>query len=108
MSVRKSQNYKKIFGTSGRPRLSVFRSNKAIYAQAIDDEKGMTILEADSGKVEVKSKKPIEIAFLVGELLAKEANVKKITSIVFDRGSYRYHGQVKAVAEGVRKGGIKI
>lgn len=80
-----------------RPRLSVFRSNKAIYAQVIDDGKGKTLVEAHG-----------QAAGSVGEALAKKALTKKVKEVVFDRGSYRYHGRVKALAEGARKGGLKF
>lgn len=100
-----------IKGTSERPRLSVFRSNKRIYAQLVDDSKGITLLSASnrevrSKKLEVKDKK--EAAFGVGKILAKKALEKGINSVVFDRGGYKYHGRVKALAEGVRQGGLKF
>jgi len=107
----------KIFGTADRPRLCVFRSHNHIYAQLIDDEKGRTILSA--GDFELKKSKSktkdnkrqskkTEVAFEVGELIAKKAQEKKIQKVVFDRGGYRYHGRVKALAEGARKGGLKF
>lgn len=80
-----------------RPRLSVFRSNKVVYAQIINDDKGVTLVEAHG-----------QTAGLVGEALAKKALVKKVKEVVFDRGPYRYHGRVKALAEGARKGGLKF
>ncbi|MEK7537128.1 MAG: 50S ribosomal protein L18 [Patescibacteria group bacterium] len=86
-------------GTSERPRFSVFRSNKRIYAQLIDDFRGMTLLNGSNVKTS---------AFKVGETLAKKALEKGINSVVFDRGGYKYHGQVKALAEGARKGGLKF
>jgi len=82
-----------------RPRISVFRSNKYIYAQVINDEKGQTLASAKADGTE---------AFSVGEALAKKAKAKKITKVVFDKGGYKYHGQVKAVAEGARKGGLEF
>jgi large subunit ribosomal protein L18 len=91
----------KIRAVGKRPRLSVFRSNKFIYAQIIDDEKGKTLVSS-SGK------KATKLAFGVGEELAKLAKGKKIAKVVFDRGSYRYHGRVKALAEGARKGGLNF
>jgi len=102
----------KISGTGKVPRLCVFRSNKHIYAQLIDDEKGKTLLavsdlEFKKTKSAVKGKK-IDMAYKVGELIAKKALEQKIEKIVFDRGGYKYHGRVKAVAEGVRKGGLKF
>ena len=88
-----------IKGTSERPRLSVFRSNKRIYAQLIDDSKGATMLSAG----DIKSS-----ALKIGESLAKKALEKGIEAVVFDRGGYKYHGQIKAWAEGARKGGLKF
>jgi large subunit ribosomal protein L18 len=121
----------KIKGTAKRPRLSVFRSNKHIYTQLIDDEKGHTLvsasdLELDRGKQRraqrksVKSvsksaesiskslKSKIETAKEVGRLIAKKALEKKIKQVVFDRGGYKYHGRVKALAEGAREEGLKF
>lgn len=98
---RKRRVRAKVFGTPNRPRLSVFRSNKYIYAQIINDEKGKTLASA-GGKATVNE------ASLVGETLAKKAKVKKITKVVFDKGGYKYHGRVKAVAEGARKGGLEF
>ena len=97
-----------IKGTSERPRLSVFRSNEHIYAQLIDDAKGATLLSAKDTEVKKKTIKKIEIAGQVGENLAKKALAKGITAAVFDRGGYKYHGRVRALAESVRKGGLKI
>lgn len=88
-----------------RYRVSVFRSNKAIYAQIIDDNTGTTIASASSLTIKEK-KTPCEIATLVGETLGKDAVGKKINKIAFDRGKYRYHGRVKALAEGLRKAGL--
>jgi len=90
-----------------RYRVSVFRSNNGMSAQIIDDAEGMTILSASSIKMKEK-KTPSEIATLVGETLGKEALAMKIEMIVFDRGKYRYHGRVKALAEGLRKAGLKF
>lgn len=97
----------KIKGTAKRPRLSVFRSLKHISVQLIDDEGAKTILSVSDKEVTGKHKKT-ELAQLVGELVAKKAKAKKIEKIVFDRGSNSYHGRVKAVAEGARKGGLKF
>ncbi len=120
---RKKRVRSKIFGTAKNPRLSVFRSNKKIYGQLIDDEKGLTLVSANDyelaikGKSEKKSKQSeketvadskLSKAFQVGELLAKKANAKKILKAVFDKGGYKYHGRVKALAEGARKGGLKF
>ncbi len=95
-------------GTADRPRLSVFRSNAHIYAQLIDDSSGKTIVSASSLSVKnVKSKKQ-DISKEIGKLLAKKAKEKEITKAVFDRASYRYHGRVKAVADGAREGGLNF
>lgn len=96
--------------TSDRPRLTVFRSNRHIFAQIIDDAKGVTLLGV-SDKSLFKGKKDspkakTEAAGLVGEELAKLAKGKKISNVTFDRGGYKYHGRVKALAEGARKGGL--
>ncbi|OGV89199.1 50S ribosomal protein L18 [Microgenomates group bacterium RBG_19FT_COMBO_39_10] len=107
---RKNRVRQKIKGTNERPRLSVFRSNKKIYTQLINDEQGQTLVgasEKDLSK-EVKSVTKTEKAKLIGEALAKKALKKKIKKVIFDRGPYRYHGRVKALAEGVREGGLKF
>jgi large subunit ribosomal protein L18 len=101
----------KIMGTKSKPRLSVYRSNKYVYAQLINDEKGETIISVGGGslgKAKSKGKSRVEVAKLLGEEIAKKAKLKKIKNVVFDRGSYKYHGRVKAVAEGARKGGLKL
>ena len=91
------------------PRLSVFRSNKNIYAQIIDDEKGNTLASASSMNSDFdKFKNKIDKALEVGKLLAKKANKKGINSVKFDRGGYLYHGRVKSLAEGAREGGLKF
>jgi large subunit ribosomal protein L18 len=84
------------------PRLSVFRSNKHIYAQIIDDGKGVTLISASDKDIDKKGKKT-EIASEVGKIVAEKAAAKKIKNIVFDRSGYKYHGQVKALAESARK-----
>lgn len=99
----------KIFGTSVKPRLSVFRSNTFIYAQVIDDEKGITLVDFSSKKVEdAKGKTKTQESFEVGKEVAKRALEKKIKDVVFDRGGFRYHGRVKALADGAREGGLKL
>ena len=103
----------RIFGASKRPRLSVFRSNKHIYLQAIDDEKGETIasasdLKIDFKKSDEKQQTKIKIAEAVGERLAKDLTAKKIKKAIFDRGEYKYHGRIKAAAEGARKAGLEF
>jgi large subunit ribosomal protein L18 len=94
----------------GRPRLSVFRSSKQIYAQIIDDEQGVTVVAASSmekaNRESLKSGANIDAAKVVGKLLAERAVAKGIKTVVFDRGAYMYHGRVKALAEGAREGGL--
>jgi large subunit ribosomal protein L18 len=97
----------KIAGTAERPRLSVFKSNKAIYAQIIDDSKGATITAMSSIELGIKNN-TIENSKSVGGKLAEKAKAAGIGSVVFDRGGYQYHGQVKALAEGAREGGLKF
>ena len=96
----------KISGTATRPRLSVFRSNKFIYAQIIDDEKSETLAASDSMKS--KAKTPVEQAKEVGSEIAKAAKDKKIEEVVFDRGGFAFAGAVKALAESAREGGLKF
>lgn len=102
---------KKIKGTSNRPRLSVFRSNKHIYAQLIDDIKGNTLVAASSLEKELDIKEDAantEIAQAVGTLIGKKAREAGIETVVFDRSGYRYHGRVKALADSARKSGLKF
>jgi len=101
---------KVVKGTAERPRLSVFRSNKQIYVQLIDDLKGHTLVSASSRLAEIANKKvtKTEQAKLVGELLAKKALEAGITSVVFDRNGYLYHGRVKSLADAAREGGLKF
>lgn len=95
-----------ISGTSEKPRLSVYKSNKHISVQLIDDEKAVTIAAAHSR--EVKGKTMMEKSALVGASIAEKAKAKKIVNVVFDRGGFIYTGNVKAVADGARKGGLKF
>jgi len=104
---RKARIRSKITGTGNRPRLSVSASNKHITAQLIDDVKGQTLGYASDIKVSSKATKT-ESAEKVGEEIAKIAGSKKITLVVFDRGGKLYHGRIKALAEGARKGGLKF
>jgi large subunit ribosomal protein L18 len=97
----------KIRGTAERPRLTVFRSNKQIYAQIVDDLTGKTLASASSLKMEEKAPKK-EIAAKVGELVAQNAQEAGITTVVFDRNGYLYHGRVKELADAARKGGLKF
>ncbi len=96
---------KSIKGTSDRPRLSVFRSNKGIYVQIIDDVAGHTLVAADSGKVEGSK---IESAKQVGKAIGEKAVAAGISQVVFDRGGYLYHGRIKALAEGAREAGLNF
>lgn len=104
---RKTRTRARIKGTAVRPRLSVFRSNAHVYAQLIDDEARVTLASASSLELKKKSAQ-IEQAQEVGTLIAKRAEEKNIKAAVFDRGAYRYHGAVKAVAEAARKGGLQF
>lgn len=98
---------KKVSGTQQRPRLSVFRSNKFIYAQLIDDISGVTLVSASSKGAATTGTK-VEQAAAVGKAIAEKALAAGITNVVFDRGGYLYHGRVKALAEGAREGGLKL
>ncbi|HNF71836.1 MAG TPA: 50S ribosomal protein L18 [Chitinophagaceae bacterium] len=100
---------KKISGTASRPRLSVFRSNAAIYCQIIDDVSGKTLVSANSRtKGFDTSGTKVEVAQRVGKAIAAAALAKGISNCVFDRGGYLYHGRVKAVADGAREGGLQF
>lgn len=104
---RKSKVRSLIQGSAKKPRLSVFRSNKNIYAQLIDDEAARTLVAASSRISEIKAKKSVK-AEEVGKTLAEKARKLGVETATFDRGRYKYHGRVKAVAEGARKAGLKI
>jgi len=97
----------KISGTAERPRLTVFRSNKQIYAQVIDDTTGRTLAAASSLKIEDKAPKK-EIAAKVGEQIAKSAQEAGVQVVVFDRNGYLYHGRIKELADAARNGGLKF
>jgi large subunit ribosomal protein L18 len=102
---------KKITGTVKRPRLAVFRSNKQIYVQVIDDLNGVTLLSASSREKEISASagiKKVEQAKLVGKLLASKCKDKGIENVVFDRSGYKYHGRVKSLADAAREGGLKL
>ena len=101
---------KKIAGTGSKPRLSVFRSNTEIYAQIIDDESGKTLASASSKEKDIVAQKvnKTEKSKLVGTAIARKAAELGLTTVVFDRGGYIYHGRVKAVAEGAREGGLQF
>jgi large subunit ribosomal protein L18 len=96
----------KISGTPERPRLTVFRSNKQIYAQVIDDTTGKTLAAASSLKMDVKA--PKKIAAKVGEQIAKVAQEAGVQAVVFDRNGYLYHGRIKELADAARNGGLKF
>ncbi|AGC75653.1 LSU ribosomal protein L18P [Nonlabens dokdonensis] len=98
---------KTIVGTASRPRLSVFRSNKEIYAQLINDEDGVTIASASSRELE-KSLSKSEAASEVGKMVAKKAKDSGIETVSFDRGGYLYHGRVLSLAQGAREGGLNF
>jgi large subunit ribosomal protein L18 len=102
---------KRIKGTAETPRLSVFRSNKQIYVQAIDDVSGITLASACSREKEIATvtgKKKSEVAVLVGKRIAEKCKEKGIETVVFDRNGNQYHGRVKSVADGAREGGLKF
>jgi len=101
---------KKVEGTAERPRLVVFRSSKHIYAQLVDDQRNVTLAGAadTSEGVQVEGKGKVARSFALGRLIASKAKEKGIAKVVFDRGGYQYHGRVKAVADGARKGGLEF
>ena len=103
----KSGIRRKIAGTPERPRLSVFKSNKGIYAQIIDDTKGHTLVMANSKELG-KEKVNQEVSTEVGKKIAEKATAEGIEQVVFDRGGYLYHGKIKALADGAREGGLKF
>lgn len=98
----------KIQGTSNVPRFCVFRSNKYIYGQLIDDEKGKTIIQLNDKDLKLKVKGKIAKAKTLGKAIAEKAKEKKVGKVVFDRAGYKYHGRVKAVADGAREGGLSF
>jgi large subunit ribosomal protein L18 len=101
---------RKIQGTAERPRLAVFRSSKHVYAQIIDDDRGHTIVGVSDQAKDVKSEKSGKVAasFAVGKLLGERAVAAGVKKVVFDRGGYPYHGRVKGLADGARKGGLEF
>lgn len=100
---------KRAFGTSDSPRLTVYRSNKQIYAQIVDDEKGVTLTSASSqGVKECENVPKTEQAKIVGKLLAEKAQKAGVESVTFDRNGYLYHGRVKSLADAAREGGLKF
>ena len=116
MSLTKSERRQRIqyrirkivSGTAARPRLSVFRSNKEIYAQLIDDVNGVTLLAASSREKEVGKGTNVEVAAAVGKLVAEKALKAGIDTVTFDRGGYLYHGRIQSLAEGARAAGLKF
>ena len=100
----------KLFGTAQRPRISIFKSNRHIFAQVIDDDKGKTIVSGSDVDLNQKASKvkKTESALRVGETLAAQILEKGIKAAVFDRGGFKYHGRIKALADGLQKSGIKI
>jgi large subunit ribosomal protein L18 len=98
----------KVRGTAARPRISVFRSNRGIAAQLVDDEAGRTLAAVQWTEADLRGLKPMEQCAKAGELLAQRAKAAGIERAVFDRGGYQYHGRVKAFADGVREGGLAV
>ena len=98
----------KIRGSAERPRVSVFRSNRGIFAQLIDDVQGRTVASVNWTEAELRGLKPMEQAERAGRLLAERAKQAGVERAVFDRGGYKYHGRVKALAEGARAGGLTV
>ena len=96
----------KVSGTAGRPRVSIFRSNRGLFAQLIDDERGHTLAAVQWTEGDLRDLKPGEQARRAGALLAERARAQGIETVVFDRGGYRYHGRVKALADGAREAGL--
>ena|SRR5690554_127389 len=107
LKIRRSIR-KKISGTDVRPRLSVFKSNTGIYAQLIDDSNGHTLAHATSKELGTKKNAVISVSKEVGKKLAERAVANGVSEVVFDRSGYIYHGNVKALAEGAREGGLKF
>ena len=113
VSARQKIRYrirKKISGSAVKPRLSIYRSNRDIYVQLIDDENGITLASASSRQPDITTQKvnKVEVSKLVGSAIAKKSGELGIKDVVFDRSGYIYHGRVKAVAEGAREGGLQF
>jgi large subunit ribosomal protein L18 len=98
----------KVHGTAERPRVSVFRSNRGIFAQLVDDDASRTLASVSWTEADLRSLKPMDQARRAGEVLAERAKAAGIDAAVFDRGGYQYHGRVKALAEGAREGGLNF
>lgn len=106
--ARKSRVRAKTEGVAERPRLSVYRSNRSMYLQLIDDQSGKTIVSAHTREIKEGKLSKSEIAFELGKLLARKAEAKKVKKVVFDRASCRYHGRVASIADGAREGGLEF
>jgi len=98
----------KVTGTEQRPRLSLYRSNKGVFAALVDDDRGHTLVSISWIEPELRKLRGVEQAGKAGELLAERAKKAGVTTCVFDRGGYKYHGRVKALAEGARAGGLEL
>ena len=98
----------KVTGTAERPRVSVFRSNRGIFAQLVDDDAGRTLAAVNWTEADLRDLKPMEQATRAGALIAERARAAGVDTAVFDRGGYRYHGRVRALAEGAREGGLSF
>jgi large subunit ribosomal protein L18 len=98
----------KVAGTAERPRLSVYRSNRGVFAQLIDDDQGRTVAAVSWLEADIRGLKPMERSKRAGEVLAARAGEAGVKTCVFDRGGYKYHGRVKALAEGAREGGLQF
>ena len=106
--IRHARVRNKVSGTSECPRLNVFRSNSQIFAQVIDDEKGVTLVSSSSLSLKLENGGNVEGAKLVGKDIAEKCKAAKITKVVFDRGGYQYHGRVEALAEAARENGLEF
>ncbi len=110
-TARRARVRSKVHGTAERPRLSIFRSNKFIYAQVIDDDRGVTLAAASSRDPEVVaegSRKSVDAAVAVGKVVAARAKDAKVERVVFDKGWYRYHGRIRSLADAVRESGLEL
>ncbi|MBI3291096.1 50S ribosomal protein L18 [Candidatus Falkowbacteria bacterium] len=105
---RHQRSRAKISGSAEIPRFNVYKSLSHVYAQLIDDKKGVTLASAKDGEINAKNLSKTEISFKVGELIGAKAQKAGINQVVFDKGGFKYHGRVKAVAEGARKAGLKF
>ena len=106
--IRRYRIRKRIQGSGGRPRLSVFRSARHIYVQLVDDDSGRTLAAASSREVGSPGPGKVSVSSEVGKLIAQRAKEKGVTRVAFDRGGYLFHGRVKALAEGARAGGLEF